>query len=171
METMDAIRTRRDVRQFEPEPIPDEVLTEILEAARRTPSSSNQQRWDFVCVTDRSLLEQLSHVWQGAKHVATSAATVVLVAPYVVAGSDRDSTFYDLGQATMSLALAATEHGVGSAHAKVDDEALTREILGLPPDRIVPYMVPLGYPADRPLRPIEKPARRPFHEVVHFDAW
>ena len=81
METWDALRARRNVRSYDDRPIPEADLERILEAGRRAPSASNRQRWDFVLVTDRARLEELATVWQGAGHVATSAATVVLVAP------------------------------------------------------------------------------------------
>jgi nitroreductase len=68
METWDAIRSRRNVRAFADRPIAGEDLDRILEAAWRTPSSSNQQRWDFVVCTDREQLEALSKVWQWATH-------------------------------------------------------------------------------------------------------
>ena len=81
METWDAITSRRNVRAFEDRPIPDEDLDRILEAGRRAPSSRNWQPWDFVVVTDRDQLRELSKVWQGAGHVADSAATIALVTP------------------------------------------------------------------------------------------
>ena len=56
MQTWDAIRARRDVRAFADTPIDEPDLDRILEAARRTPSSMNQQAWDFVLVTDRAEL-------------------------------------------------------------------------------------------------------------------
>jgi nitroreductase len=68
METWGAIRSRRNVRAFADRPIADEDLDRILEAAWRTPSSSNQQRWDFMVCTDREQLEALSKVWQWATH-------------------------------------------------------------------------------------------------------
>lgn len=80
METWDAIRARRNVRSYADRPIADRDLERILEAAGRTPSSSNEQRWDFVVCTDRHQLEELAKVWRGARHVATSAATIALVA-------------------------------------------------------------------------------------------
>jgi nitroreductase len=81
METWDAIRSRRNVRQYEGRPIPRADLDRILEAGRRSPSSQNWQPWDFVVVTERGRLSDLAKVWQGAGHVARSAATVALVAP------------------------------------------------------------------------------------------
>ncbi|HEV7908406.1 MAG TPA: nitroreductase family protein, partial [Pseudonocardiaceae bacterium] len=79
METWDAIRSRRNVRDFADRPIAREHLERILEAGRRAPSSQNWQPWDFVVVTEREHLQDLAKVWQGAGHVATSAATVALV--------------------------------------------------------------------------------------------
>jgi nitroreductase len=86
------------VRSFAGRPIAGEDLDRILEAARRTPSSSNQQRWDFVVCTDREQLQALSKVWRYATHVATSAATICLVAPSAEGGYERDSIQYDLGR-------------------------------------------------------------------------
>jgi nitroreductase len=171
METLEAIRSRRNVRAYEARPIPAEDLDRILEAARRTPSSSNQQRWDFVLVTDRAQLQELARVWRGAGHVATSAATIALVAPVATEARTRESIQYDLGQATMSIMLAAADLGIGSGHAAVEDQALARTILGLPEDRFCAWLIALGYPADRPLRPIRRPNRRPFEEVVHRGRW
>lgn len=171
METWDAIRARRDVRDYEERTLTDEELDRILEAARRSPSSQNQQRWDFVLVTDEDRLAQLAEVWRGAGHAARSAATVALVAPVTDDPDTRASISYDLGQATMCIMLAAADLGIGSAHAAVEDHDLAREVLGLPEDRTVAYLVPLGYPADRPLEPIDRPDRRPFDDVVHREQW
>ena len=171
METWDAIRSRRDVRDFQERPIPEEDLDRILEAARRTPSSANRQRWDFVVVQDRDQLERLSTVWRGAAHVAGAAGAIALVAPNADEPKDRESIQYDLGQATMSIMLAAADLGVASRHALVDDRARASEILGVPDDRFVAWLISLGYPADRPLQPIKKPDRRPFEDVVHRERW
>lgn len=171
METWDAIRARRDVRDYEERTLTDEELDRILEAARRSPSSQNQQRWDFVLVTDEDRLARLAEVWRGAGHAARSAATVALVAPVTDDPDTRASISYDLGQATMCIMLAAADLGIGSAHAAVEDHDLAREVLGLPEDRTVAYLVPLGYPADRPLEPVDRPDRRPFDDVVHREQW
>jgi len=100
VETWDALRARRNVRQFTDEPVPDEALDRILEAGRRAPSASNWQPWDFVLVTDRSQLAELVKGWQCARHVAGAAAAIAIVAPDPA--DDRQSALlqYDLGQAT-----------------------------------------------------------------------
>lgn len=64
METWDAIRARRNVRSYRPDPIPDADLERIAEAGWRAPSASNRQHWDFVLVTDREQLKELSTVWR-----------------------------------------------------------------------------------------------------------
>jgi nitroreductase len=171
VETWDATRARRNVRAYTDRPIAGDDLDRILEAAWRTPSSSNQQRWDFVACTDRRQLEELSRTWRSAGHVATSAATIALVAPEGADRRTRESIQYDLGQATMSIMLAAADLGIGSGHAAVTDQPLARRILGLPDDRFCAWLVALGYPADRPLRPIRRPNRRPFDSVVHRGRW
>src|SRR5437016_14635210 len=112
METWDAIRSRRNVRDYEDRPIAREHLDQVLEAGRRAPSSRNWQPWDFVLVTDRQRLEELAQVWVGAGHVAKSAATIALVIPKADDDLRRDWAQYDLGQATMAMMLAATDLGV-----------------------------------------------------------
>ncbi|WP_432825438.1 nitroreductase family protein [Dactylosporangium sp. CA-092794] len=170
METWDAIRARRDVRQFADRPVPPADLDRILDAGRRAPSSQNTQPWDFVVVTERDRLAKLATVWRGAGHVAGSAATVALVAP-VPAEGRRGQVMFDLGQAAMSLQIAAADLGVASGHSAVGDQELAREVLGFPEDRFCGYLIPLGYPADRPLRPIERPDRRAAADVVHRERW
>jgi nitroreductase len=171
METWDAIRARRNVRAYEERPIPAADLDRILEAARRTPSSMNQQAWDFVVVTGRERLYELAGVWRYATHVATSAATIALVMPNSVDPDQRETFQYDLGQVTMSIMVAAADHGIGSGHASVGDQPLARRILGLPEDRECAWLIAMGYPADRPVSPIARPDRRPIEDVVHREGW
>jgi nitroreductase len=171
METWDAITARRDVRQFQDRPLPKKALGQILEAGRRAPSSRNWQPWDFVVVSDRDELGELATVWKGARQVANSAATIALVLPQSDDEAERERAHYDAGQATMVMQIAAADLGIGSGHAAVGDQDKARAILGVPDDHYVAYLIPLGYPADRPLKPIQKPDRRPFDEVVHSGRW
>lgn len=169
MQTWDAITSRRNVRTFTTQPVPQADLDQILEAGRRAPSSQNWQPWDFILITERQQLRELSAVFRGAQHVADAAAAIAVVAPV------RDNEFhraqFDLGQATMSMTLAAADLGIGTCHAGVADIELARRVLGLPADRDWVILLSVGYPADRPLTPISNPQRRPFSEVVHRGRW
>ena len=172
METWDAIRARRNVRQYTDRPIARENLERILEAGRRAPSSGNWQPWNFVVVTDREQLIELAKVWErGGKHIAQSAATIALVGQEQEDQTHREWLLYDFGQATANMMVEATDLGIGSGHSAVMDQEQAQRVLGFPDGYLAVYLIGLGYPADRPLRPIAKPNRRPFDEVVHWGRW
>ena len=171
METMDAIRARRNVRTYRPDPIPTVDLDRIAEAGWRAPSASNRQHWNFIIVTDREQLEALATVWQGARHIAGAAAAIALVLPQPEDERMKVVDQYDLGQATYAMMLAAADLGIGTGHSSVGEQDRAREILGVPPTHDVAYMLGVGYPGDRPLKPIQKPNRLPFDEVVRHGHW
>jgi nitroreductase len=171
METWDTIRSRRNVREYEDRPIDDDDLTRILEAARRTPSSKNEQRWHFVVVRDRDRLQRLSAIWRGAWHIPESAVTIALVGPDPEDPRIRESIAYDMGQVTMSIMLAAADLGIGSGHSSAHEVEVGREVLDLPDDLRVWWLIGLGYPTDRPLQPIQNPDRRPLDDLVHHETW
>jgi nitroreductase len=169
MQTWEALTSRRNVRTFTSDPVPAADLDQILEAGRRSPSSQNWQPWDFILVTDREQLVELAKTWRAATHVATSAATIVVIGP--AADNPFHRAQLDLGQAVMSMTLAAADLGIGTCHAGVTDLPLARRVLGLPGDRDWVLLLSVGYPAGRPLTPVKNPTRRPFDEVVHRDRW
>jgi len=171
VETWDAIRARRNVRTFTSDPVSEADLNRIAEAAWRAPSASNRQHWNFIIVTDREQLQALSTVWQGAVHVAGAAAAIALVIPQPEDERGRIVSFYDLGQATYAIMVAAADLGIGTGQASVRDQETARKILGVPADHDVAFLIDLGYPADRPLKPIVTPNRLPFNEVVRHGHW
>jgi nitroreductase len=171
METWDAIRARRNVRSYRTDQVSAADLDRIAEAAWRAPSASNRQHWDFVIVTDPDQLRALSTVWRGAGHIARAAAAIALVVPTTDDDRTRLIDYYDLGQATYAMALAAADLGIGTGHSSVGDQDLSRKILGVPAQHDVAFLLGLGYPADRPLRPFAKPSRRPLSDVVHHGRW
>jgi len=69
------------------------------------------------------------------------------------------------------MTLAAADLGIGTGHSSVGDQDRAREILGVPGDHDVAFLLGVGYPADRPLRPIAKPKRRPIGQVIHHGEW
>src|ERR1700710_1580114 len=151
MEAWDAIRARRNVRSYLPDPIPDSALDRIAEAGWRSPSAKNDQHWDFVIVTDHAQLQELSTVWRGAGHIASAPAAIALIVPEPPDERTKLIDQYDLGQATMAMTIAATELGIGTGHSSVGDQEKARAILGVPEGQLVSYLLGIGYPADRPL--------------------
>jgi len=67
--------------------------------------------------------------------------------------------------------LAAADLGIGSGHSAVADQQQAQRVLGFPAGYLAVYLIGLGYPADRPLRPLIRPNRRPFDDVVHWNHW
>ena len=122
METWDAIRARRNVRSYQTEPVPAADLDRIAEAAWRAPSAPTGQHWDFVVVTDPDQLRELSTVWRGAGHIAGAAAAIALVVPQTDDDRTRLIDYYDLGQATYAMMLAAADLGIGTGHSSVGDQ-------------------------------------------------
>jgi nitroreductase len=171
METWDAITARRNVREFADRPILEADLERVLEAGRIAPSSQNHQPWDFVVVTDRELLRELSGVWRGGGHIAHAAAAIAMVIPDESESRARERNRFDIGQATMQMMIVAADRGIGTGHSAVGDQDLARSVLKVPEDKLVAFVMDLGYPSDRPIRPGTKLKRRPFDEVVHRNGW
>lgn len=171
IETFEAVRTRRKINEYSDQAVEQGKLEQILEAGRRSPSSRNSQRWDFVVVRDRDRLREISRVWRGAAHVADAPVAIGVVAPFSEDLRENGSINFDLGQAVSSMMIAAADLGIGSRHASVEDYDLAARILGLPDDRRLTWLFGLGYPGDRPMKPVVRPARRPFDDVVHYEVW
>jgi nitroreductase len=171
METWDAVTARRNVREFADRAIPDADLDRVLEAGRIAPSSQNNQPWDFIVVTDQEMLRQLSTVWRGGGHIANAAAAIAVVIADETEPRVRERNRFDIGQATMQMMITAADLGIGSGHSSVGDQDLARSILDVPEDKLVAFVMDLGFPADRPLRPGTKLKRRPFDDVVHRGGW
>jgi nitroreductase len=171
VQTWDAIRSRRNVRDFADRPIAPEDLDRICEAVRRAPSSMNEQPWDLVTVTSRETLGALAGVWVYGDHLRAAAAAIAFVGPAATDADTRETVAFDMGQAVMSAMLAGADLGIGSCHSAVGEQAVAREVLGLPADREVVVLVSFGEPAGRPLAPVERPDRRAFDDVVHRERW
>jgi nitroreductase len=143
MDETRVLRTHRSVRRYAPKPIPDDVLLDILEAARWTGSAKNTQPWQVIVVREPGGLVALSRCGPYMEHLAGARAAVVLV-------MDDANRAFDCGRLAQQLQLAAWAHGVGSCIGTIspENEAAAKELLGIPPERWVRQTVALGYPAD-----------------------
>jgi nitroreductase len=170
MNVSDAIRTKRAVRKFREEALPEEVVHAILNAGRRSQSSKNEQGWQFIAIRDKSILKALSECGQWAGHLAGAALGVALLTPEPTA---KFQTMFDAGQAAAFMQLAAWELGVGSVPASIYEHEKAREILGFPPEWHLRIALSFGYPVEeeRLSAAPKKGGRRPLEEVVHWERW
>jgi nitroreductase len=170
MNVLDAIRTKRAVRRFQPRPLAGEAVARILNAGRRAQSSKNEQAWHFIAVQDRSTLTELSKCGEWAGHLAGAALGVAILTPDPTA---KFQTMFDAGQAAAYMQLAAWDQGIGSCPASIYDAEKSRSILGFPPELHLRIMLSFGYPADaRKLSEPPRPGgRRPLDDLVHREHW
>jgi nitroreductase len=170
MSSLDSIRTKRAVRQFEDRPLPPETVHLILNAGRRAQSAKNTQPWHFIAVQDRERLLKLSTFGTFAGHLAGAALGVGIITP---PPETRFSVMFDAGQAASYMQLAAWDLGVGSCLATIYQPDLARQLLGFPDDLTMLVAISFGYPQDSGLLSAmpKKGGRRSFEESVHWELW
>lgn len=170
MQVIEAIRTKRAVRQFSSKPLSQDDIEAILNAGRRSQSSKNSQPWHFIAIQDKQTLESLSKLGNWAGHLAGAALGVVILTP---PPEQRFSIMFDAGQAAAYMQLAAWELGIGSCLATIYEPDKARQLLGFPEELEVHIALSFGYPEDERAisRPPQKGGRRDLEEVVHWDRW
>jgi len=176
---MGIIRERRSIRRFQEKDIPEEVLTNVLEAARWAPSWANTQPWEIVVVTDQSIKahiqETVSPRNPSSLAILNAPVLLVICGRLKKSGYYKDSYptkfgdwfMYDLGLATQNLCLAARHSGLGTVIVGLFDHDKVGEIIKLPQEHEVVVLVPLGYPDQNP----SPPKRRERSEFVHHDTF
>jgi nitroreductase len=168
---MDAIRARRTVRAYRDEAIERETVGAIVEAGRLAPSSRNMQPWRFVVVTgvkDRAELAMVGREsGQGTAHVAVGPVTVALVGREAGNGEGERRLHFDLGQASMSMQVAASAVGLGTCPSVVVEHERASEVLGLDDGEVCLYLLTLGWPRE-PLNSDQVLDRRPVDEVCEW---
>jgi nitroreductase len=170
MNVIEAIRTKRAVRQFQDQPLPDEVVLAILDAGRRAQSSKNTQPWHFMAIRDRTILQALAGLGPFAGHLAGAALGVAILTP---PPEERYTIMFDAGQAAAYLQLAAWELGVASCLGSIYEPEQAQAILGFPPELHLRMAISFGYalPSAGAPPPPKKGGRRSVDEVVHWDKW
>ena len=170
MNVSNAIRLKRAVRKFTPEPLPEAVLLAILNAGRRAQSSKNTQPWHFIAITDKTVLKALSECGDYAGHLAGAALGVAILHPDP---GEKFQIMFDIGQAAAYMQLAAWELGVGSCLASIYQPDKARQVLGFPADLHLRIALSFGYPLqDQALTAApKKGGRRAFNEMVHREKW
>jgi nitroreductase len=150
LEFYDVIRTRRSIREFRPDPVPEDVLRRILEAARVAPSGSNRQPWRLILVKDKMEKERIVPLAGGQRFVAEAPILIVACGQdikYNRGGYMGElSMLVDVAIAVDHLTLAARAEGLGTCWIGSFDNTHIKELLKIPHDFNVVALVPLGYP-------------------------
>ncbi len=170
MQVAQAIRTKRAVREFSAEPMPDQQLLAILNAGRRAQSSKNTQPWHFLAIRDRDTLKALSKLGTYAGQLAEAAAAIAILTPDP---GRRWSIMFDAGQAAAYMQLCAWDLGIGSCPVSIYEPEKARALLGFPPEFHLRAVLSLGFPADPETiqRPPQSGGRKAFEDTVSFDRW
>lgn len=179
MDVLDAIKGRRSVRHYKPDPVKEDDLNVILEAARWAPSWANTQCSRFVVVRDPEVKARLAQCLSSGNPATQAFAE----APIVIAAcaglgksgykrgevcTDKGDWFmFDVALAMQNIALAAWSLGLGTVHVGLVDATKAAEALQLPPGIAFVEMTPLGYPNEE----AEAPPRKEFSEIVFYDQY
>ncbi len=158
-----AIYERRSIRKFKNDPVPRELVAQVMHAGIWAPSSCNYQMWDFVAVDDPGVNARL-----GALSSQMANAPVNIVVSYGRDFSeDAWANIQSASAAIENMSLAAHVLGLGTFWiTQTGDPEKVREIVGLPEDRLVVAVLALGYPKHAPR---SGPKRRPMAHVTHWN--
>jgi len=161
MDVKEAIKTRHSVRKFLDKEVPQGLIDELIDAARLAPSGYNAQPWRFCVVKDKETKEKLFK--EGAlKQKFVKEAPVLIVCcgdpdAYRKNRVEKDfddseevSVFRDVSIASGFLVLRATELGLGACYIAWRHKEKIKEVLGIPKNFYVPFIIIAGYPAEKP---------------------
>jgi nitroreductase len=169
MEFSELIKKRYSVRAYKPDPVEDEVLSQVLEAARLAPTATNRQPFQLIVIRTAGREAELGCIYKRDWFV--QAPLIICICGIPAQGwtrrDGRNYTDVDVAIAMDHLILAATDVGLGTCWVGAFDPTAAREVLNLP-DGVEPIaFTPLGYPADQP-----KPKKRKaLSELVRYERW
>ncbi|MDA1127900.1 MAG: nitroreductase family protein [Chloroflexi bacterium] len=164
MDVYQCIRSRRTVRDYKPDPIPQELIRKILQAGRWAPSSSNTQKWYFIVIQDRDTLATLGKIATQGPFIGQAPMAIAVVM------DDAPRPQLDAGRALQQMELMAWSEGVGMCFVGVreaDQQKAVKELLKIPEEMELITLLPFGYRAES-----SKSAgtpRKAIEEIVHWD--
>jgi nitroreductase len=168
---LELIRARYAVRAYRPDPVPDELLAQVLEAGRLAPTAANRQPVRIMVIHTAGREADLGRIYRREWFVQAPLVLCVCTIPGEAwtrkASDGRSYADVDAAIVMDHMVLAATELGLGTCWVAAFDPGVAREVLALP-DGVEPLLfTPLGFPADEP----RVKERRPLAEMVHFERW
>jgi nitroreductase len=163
LDATQAVRTKLDVREFSPDPVPSEVKRAVLEAGRLTQSGVNSQHWRFILVQEQPHLERLAQDSSSGRWVSGANFAVI-----ICTDPGKGYHLIDAGRAAQDMQVTAWDHGVASGlYTGIDQSAMRRDF-GIPESLNATIVVGFGFPR-RKLR--GKKDRRPLSEVAFLEKY
>ena len=173
MKAIECIKTRRSIRRYKDDPIPEDVIQEILDCGRHAPSAHNRQPWAFVVVKDKKKIEKLSQTHQWAPFVANAQVCIILCCTETQKDLNKSAMHLSVACAAQNMLLTIHNHGLGSCWTYVQDskgdkvEKKVKKILNIPKHIEVICMLPIGYPdqvrGEKPMKDLE--------DITHDEKW
>jgi len=166
----DLVKSRYSVRAYKPQPVEDELLQKVLEAARLAPTAANRQPFQIIVIRTAGREAELQRIY--GQDWFTQAPLIICACGipsqnWVRRQDGKNYNDVDVAIAMDHLILAAADLGLGTCWIAAFDPAAAREILGLPDDVEPVAFTPLGYPADQP----RSKKRKPLADLVRYDRW
>jgi len=164
METLEAIKQRKSVREWDDKPLSQNQLEQIVDAGRRAPTAINIQPWEFMVVTQKKTLGDIAR--------ATDHGTFIDNAPACIIVYCKSTKYYleDGCAAVENMLLAATSLGLAGCWVAGDKKPYTQEmssILNVPDDYKLVALVPVGFPK----YPTTSKPKRPLNDVLHWETF
>jgi nitroreductase len=164
LDTYQAIISKRDRREYDSRPLPDDVVHRILQAGRMAGSSGNSQPIRYVAFRDRANIQALQGFGRGTRHLAYAPF-------YVLAFVQDPARQFDIGRALQNMMLAAWDQGVFSCPASLQDAEGVARQLGVEEGWKPVQGIAFGYPSPTAPTPESRGARLPMDELVHWEKW
>lgn len=169
MKFSELVTKRYSVRAYKPDPVEEEKLQQVLEAARMAPTAANRQPFQIILIRTAGREAELSRIYGREWFVQAPLIICACGIPSQgwTRGDGKSYTDVDVAIVVDHMTLAATDVGLGTCWIGAFDPVAAREVLGLPDDVEPIAFTPLGYPADQP-RPKK---RKPLSELVRHEGW
>jgi nitroreductase len=167
---LNLLKTRRSIRRYRPDLVPDEMVEQLLEAGRWAPSASNRQPWEFIVVRDEAIRQQVAEhaAFYFIRWAQVGEAPLLIV----LCGNARNR-FYrqflheDVGLAGSQIMLQAKALGLGTCWIGAMDRKAIASILKLPDHLEIVGLLTVGFPAEDP----PPTSRKPLSEIAHYDVY
>lgn len=169
MEFSELIKKRYSVRAYKPDPVEEDKLNQVLEAARLAPTATNAQPFQLIVIHTAGREAELNRIYKRDWFVQAPLVICICGIPAQgwVRRDGKNYTEVDVAIAMDHLILAATDAGLGTCWVAAFDATAAREVLGLPDDVEPIAFTPLGYPADQP----KTKRRKSLSELVRYEGW